>query len=834
MARKKEYKCSLTLGTSQNEKDGACLAINMINKNGINEKRNGHVNIQEFSDINLSPLRINGIYSYSYTNSEGVKGEYKIVHAGDKFFRCNADFSGATEITKDTKITILDEKSQALMLGNDLFIAGGAELLLYDGEIIKSAYKSELAYVPMTAYGITDQANGGLITKGEGENLFTRKRRISLRGSNHYRENNKPNLFILDSNIEYGTKFVLEVKIRTRTSEEEISENTTSYVGIDKESGEEVSKIVKIRFVKSSINGNNAFFVSEPIRDEDGNIVNLKFNDKTYTYDALPFGVSVRNKNELRLSFEAVTPLAREDNITVEYEAESEPQMIKHTKLLSLSNCENGKELLLVNFGDNKIYFTDKQNGIFHMPRDNEISLGSDGEPISAIVRLSDNLIGVFKKNSFYRVRFTSSNDKGYEIFLSSDSVGAYSQSSSGVVNYDCLVFNREGVFGVNDYKSTANIFDALRSRSFKINSFLKEHSQSERENAVALVCDKRYYLFIGDKAYIADTRYKVKGTGADTFGYEWWIWTGLNARIAYTDGESIYLGTENGQIRMITSGHCDTEIRNYKSSEMSLICTQNDDYTEFTLSDSPEIKEGARAFLENHERLLAKGISANDKVLMLSDYLCASDGTPKAHIDTSLSIYKDGSLVSNTKVVDMDISKGEITTRQSLSKGVKYDVYVREEAGREYDIVQENNAYFLLEKGGRVKISQPENANLTLYERENVESLYLTSPLSFDLPTKRKTLKSLCLKIPKWAGGKIDVEIRTNETVKKREITLGKALDFNSFDFNNVSFSGELDMLVPVLCRLRSFDYLTLKISSHDDAPFGIDTVFFEYTIQE
>jgi hypothetical protein len=101
-------------------------------------------------------------------------------------------------------------------------------------------------------------------------------------------------------------------------------------------------------------------------------------------------------------------------------------------------------------------------------------------------------------------------------------------------------------------------------------------------------------------------------------------------------------------------------------------------------------------------------------------------------------------------------------------------------------------------------------------------------------LPTKRKTLKSIILIIPKWASGKIEVEIRTKKTVQKREITLGKSLDFNSFDFESISFNRELDMLVPIRFFIRSFDYLVLKITSRDSSPFGVDSVFFEYIIQD
>jgi hypothetical protein len=133
--------------------------------------------------------------------------------------------------------------------------------------------------------------------------------------------------------------------------------------------------------------------------------------------------------------------------------------------------------------------------------------------------------------------------------------------------------------------------------------------------------------------------------------------------------------------------------------------------------------------------------------------------------------------------------------------------VYIHELSGREYDIKKNEDTYTLFENGEPIKIAEIENVSLTLNQRKSVECIYETVPLSFDLPTKRKTLKSIILKIPKWASGKIEVEIRTKKTVQKREITLGKSLDFNSFDFESISFNRELDMLVPIRFFIRSFD---------------------------
>lgn len=836
MARKKEYIFKATQGISQKEGEG--ISQNMINLSGYNQKRQGHKNISEFTDVDLNPLRINGIYDYHYIDESNENVSTKIVHAGNKLFRCDESFLTREEIPLDGEIKIKDEKSQAFLLGKRLFIAGAGELLFYDGEAVRRIYGASEVYIPTTSCKITDQENGMESTRCESPNLLTPRRINKFIGSNLYRESNKTNVFLLDTNIKYNTKFVLDIRIRTRTGEEEISTNTTSYIGIN-EAGEEVGTIVNIRFARDSIEQNASLILSEPIRDDDGNIINLKIGDTVYTYDNLDFSASLKNYRELCLPFEVVTPILGEDNISVEFEAQetNSIEIMQGSKLLSLSNCENGKELLVVNFGDNKLHFSDKDKGIFHIPTDNEISFGGDNEPITAIIRLSENLIGVFKKNSFYRVRFTSSNDDGYEAFLSSASVGAYNQESACVVNYDCLVFNREGVFGVSDYKSTQNVFDSLRSRSFKINELLRAHTKAEKENAVAIVSDKRYYLFIGNKAYIADTRYRVNGTGSDGYGYEWWQWTGVGARVAYSDEAGLYLGTENGQIRMFTSDNCDIDERVYKTSELSLLCRQAEGYTEFVLPDDYESNDSSiMATLSAHKVLLKKGVEYKEGALCLDvDMVLSSEGAAKIYPDMKISVYDQaGELACEAQIENVSLLTGTVEINDALTEGASYDIYLSSDEDEAYGLERVEDAYILLKSGERITLKDTEDITLTIRSQKSIECEYKTMPLCFDLPTQKKTLKGLYLKLPGLAKGTIKLELETKKAKLQREIDLGKALDFDSLDFDSLSFDSELDILVPVSAFLRGFEYLTLKITSNDSEMFGIDTIYFQYTVVE
>ena len=96
MAKKNIYENNLlggiNIGSTFGERDGAYLIKNMICSGGKNKKRNGHQNIALFTDDELKPLRINGIYNYSYVDESGEYITSRIVHAGNKLFKATNNF----------------------------------------------------------------------------------------------------------------------------------------------------------------------------------------------------------------------------------------------------------------------------------------------------------------------------------------------------------------------------------------------------------------------------------------------------------------------------------------------------------------------------------------------------------------------------------------------------------------------------------------------------------------------------------------------------------------------------------------------------------------------
>ncbi|MBQ8545630.1 MAG: hypothetical protein IJ437_01685 [Clostridia bacterium] len=831
---KKLYNYALSGGISKSEADNlasASLVKNMINVNGINKKRQGHESLCQITDNDLVGMKINGIYNYFYVESDGTFKSERIVHAKDKLFRTDSEFSSVQEIALGEGIVIKDAPSRAFPMGKYLWIIGAGDLLLYDGTMITRASSHENAYIPDTS-----TIDG--TTKKEYPNVLTQKRINRFVGTSKYRDTGEANVFLLDDRFRNTSPFLLEIKFLTRTSEEGASPEAT-YIGVDAE-GVEVDRLVTVRFNRERVRDGALYFVKEPIVDEDGNIINIKIDGTVYTYDQLPFSIRVRNGREILVMFDITAPNPSEPNVYVKYEAERDSELMNDAQIATVTNGDKGGQVLLLNFGDNKIYFTDEENGFFYLPSKNKITLGSDGEKITAMIKLSENLVGVFKENSFYRIKFTSSNEEGYEIFSSSDSIGAYSPYSSCVVDYDCLVFNDMGVFGVSEYKSTANAFYCLRRRSTKINSMLEGYSREERENAKAISFNARYYLFIAGDVYIADTRRKFKDSSlnSDAFEYEWWLWDNCQASALYTDGLNLYFGTENGQIRKFIDSFCDIDREIYSENELSLLLNEYDTYTEFVIPSHKALAlENAKAYLSPHRYLIStRAVYENGALYFGEEDLFSKDGSVKIFEGDILEAYdKTGTLISQFEIKSMDIvySSVMIESADAFNNGNAYDVYLYRANGYEYDIERSEMGVILLYQGERIRVLGESGFSLALEEKTPIECVYKTNILSFDAPAKKKNLYKLFLRLSDDTEGVAEVMLETERAKIKKAISSEKQMSLDTLSFDKLSLGSPFKISYPLSMFLRNFENISLEIKSTSTKAFGLEGVDFVYSLK-
>lgn len=800
---------------------------NLIFAGGGLVKRNGHKTVAKISSSDGVPLRINGIFDYVYIKN-GESCACKIVHAGSHIFKLDAEFNFICELELIGEIIIKDERSRGFLRNGVLYIIGAGDILICDGESVKSAYFLDGSFVPITSRKITDRRSGMKCEAYQSPNLLNPRRKNMMIGSGTHKILNESNVFLLDSEIAYGKPFTIDVKIRTKTSEESDNDHTTSYIGING-AGEEVSTVVNLRYARENVDETVRFFLIEPMRNDRGEEIRIKIGDKIHDYTTVPFGVRIRNRRELCLGFDVCAPYPNEENIVIEYESrQNHKELLYDVDFGALASYKGGEELLVFTRGGNELYYSDPVEGFSYLPLDNKLKLGGQ-DKITSAIQLWDGVVGVFKENGFFRVRF---GENGHEVVSSLDSLGAFSLYSTSVLGSDCLFLNSQGIFGVDDYKSSMRDLCLLSSRSFDIDNALLRYSRDEKREAVSIAHRGKYYLFIGNECFVGVCK---SSSGRE---YDWYPWYGFGARVVCTlDGE-LYFGKENGEIRKMHSGYQDITVHEYSSETLSLILDNEGEATRF-ITDKTELEYDTTAKLGEHLLYIGKAKEHQDSISFVSGAPTYKDGSVKLFYGDTLILRRDGDEREKTVLCAMDKSVYfEHGLAAAISESTSYD-YESEDDGDEWEVYQkktaefyeaelENGAIYLKKGGEAVKIHGA--SYILLEEKRKIQAEYKTAPLSIGTQDKNATLTKLYLNVYSGTEGEIDVEISTHTASYAKKITSAPAVDFERLDFNRMDFGFGLDKHLGVPFFVRGFDYLDVKITTDDEKPVYIGFLMLEY----
>ncbi len=785
-------------------------------------KRNGHKAVTVLKDENGTPLRINGIFSYSYLK-DGVPTDCKIVHAGAHIFKLDKDFNYICELEAPDGMILRDERSRAFLKDGSLYVIGAGDILICDGETLKSAYFTSGTYVPTTARMITDRKMGMRCEAHQSPNILNPRRKNKLMGGSTHKKLDEENIFLLDGEIAYKKPLTIDIKIRTKVSSDSDNDYTTSYIGIN-EVGEEVSTVVNLHYARENVDDTVIFFLTEPIRNERGEKIRIKIGDKIHDYDTVPFGVRLKNHRELCLGFDVDAPYPNEENIVIEYESsDTYRDLLDGVELATVGINGEGKELLLFTRGENELYFSDPENGFSYLPRDNKIVLGG-ADKITSVIQLWDNLIGVFKENEFYRVRFS---ENGYEAVSSADSQGAFSLFSTSICASDCLVLNTRGVFGVDNYKSSVREVCLLSPRSSDIDDALSKYTKEEKREAVSCVDNGRYYLFIGDDCYVGVSK---SGNGE----YDWFPWYGFGANVAYVFDGEIYFGTKNGEIRKMHKEYEDVSEVEYSSDTLSLIVDNEGEKTRL-ITDETEASFGVRAKLGEHLIYIGRVQKINGGISFKDGAPTYKDGSVKLFYGDTLLLKNGedeeekavGGVLQSNVYFEGECADASAENEAPYQTGEFYEVYQRKQSGT-YEAEWENGAIYLKIGGERVKIEG--FSSVVLEKRVKIQGEYKTAPLPIGTHRKNATVTKLYLNAYSGTEGEIETQISTRASKYTKKITTAPPLNFGALDFNRLDVTYGLDVHIPIPFFVRGFDYLDVKITSSDENPVYIGFFMLEY----
>lgn len=823
---------------------------NMINDGGINKKRHGWNEIACFKDKNGNELAINGIWEY--VNPADSTERHLIVYAGTQFFKCDYDFLVQEKITVESDANVNGEKSKAYYKDGLLWIIGCGDYLVYDGEKISRVENSKYAYAPVTTMNITpnyvrenDDTHTFESPSGEAfedVNLLTRKRKNKLIGK---KGAYKSVSYILDSKFDYS----MPIKITIDVIPAGIPRNENEIAVYARYAdGSEVTDIVTLTYQTSNYNesGQLTYYTAAC----NGKEVTLYTKDENGAEN--PFSAIVRLFNResgtINFYFSVSTYIDGYSNITVEYYADYKRSIDLIAS--AVYTQANGVDLLLVANRGNAIFYNgldsaDCEHSFGYIPVEKFITFGTDREPITAIVPMTDG-VGVFKGKSFYRVAFTFTSDSETytaeyvpQITEAADGFGCVNQFVGCNVNGDTLIFDGKGVYGI-EYSSSQR---SLKLRSSNISKAFEKYSRAQLESAVACEHDGRYYLFISGDVYIGDSRFKVyESNRIDTsFEYEWWVWDNCPVSFVCSIDGKLYLGRENGRIAVFDGEFTDRS-NNYLKYSMGdfLYFIQPRGRTEFVFNENLKITEGKRLFLKNAYSLIGEFNSVLE------------NGMVKLRID-DLELLDLGLIYEGVQIYfEIDMRGPYDITDITAENGVWY-AYVNAPSCYEFETVitnVENKPYIVTENDGRYSLLEESFANtsykkeqcylcaanswdmeLVIKNEQNVECEYHTPVMDLGSHLSLKILNQLAITVSNETEGQVEIGYQTNNNNTFMKRNIGSAFDFNNFDFNTFAFDGAFYKTHIKRVFERNFNYILFKFASKSDSDFAVEAFTCVYS---
>lgn len=952
--------------SSKSDKNHASYMKNLISSGGVNHKRNGWEEMAQICLPGGEGLQINGIHEYK--KADGVS-EF-IVHAGNKMFHCNSDFSSVTSLDT-SKLSLTDTKSTSFPAGGKLFITGCGSFLVYDGNALFSMYSSPLAYVPVTKGNIKALPNLS-DTYAEDINMLTPRRRNLMCGESFADDcgDDYYSVYITDSAINPDKPISLSAKIDTSKTPYTVTENNVktltgdSLLYIDNyasqlinlfgvTSGEKIvfdsgiteisaafSEEIRIESVElyteagGTLPGVSFFYKKEQtfsfpgvqnlppsntsvsfeqvagvyangmtiqIDDTSSSLTGIVIKYKkifsgiaviSYDADAFydnallecgaksltgedlnfygsdknPFSllVHVRTGGEasfgrVRFKFETPPPEGEEENITFEYEAvgQDNTDILGACSLGAQFSGTNGvSELILSGNKErkNEAYFSsdsEKIGNYGYFPVKNKVVFGTDSAPITALLRLSDTSMGVFKKNGFYRFELPTGTSDGngavYE-YQSADNCGCINSHVAVNVNSDSLVLSGSGVCGVDFCTSFSPVSRCMRIRSSDINESLLKSGASGLENSVACEYDGRYYLFTNDEkgtVYIGDTRYKnYDGIRLDSsFEYEWWIFENCPASALCVADGKIYMGRDDGRICTFGDTYADKMYKKAKTNDFIY------DFENGTIAFNSSFgaKENDAVILGYHLIEVSPSVTLYDKEngeikLSESEFFTSSENAEKAvnifeGDKVKITFIQNGNEVISTEtyeITDTDPEKCTFLISGSALPDSVLGVYI-EKKSDSYTLKPSADGDFILEKNGRIVLLKDSLQAIEIKKEilQNVVAEYVTFPFDFGTHVRTKNLHALSVSYSP-GGEKMKFGYITRNGDAVTNDTQKDGFDFGDINFHSFSLSRNLETSRTIRVFERNFNYIKFVFFSDENDDMSPLSVSAIYTVND
>ena len=245
-----------------------------------------------------------------------------------------------------------------------------------------------------------------------------------------------------------------------------------------------------------------------------------------------------------------------QDNVSVEFSKTIEGYADR------IMNCT------LLQVFDNRVFFSgnaDYPNVVYHCSLDDpgycsDLDYYNEGLDTAAVKGLvaGNNVLWVFREPSdanttvFYHTPTIDSDyGKIYPSQHSSITTGCIGKAIN--FNDDIIFFSDRGMEGISGDITTEQ---AVAHRSSLVDR--KLIAESDYQNMILEEWEGYLIVFVGDKAYLADSRAMFQNE--NHYEYEWFYWNlGKKVTCAKVQGGVLYLGTEDG-VYTLTDNKCNVE----------------------------------------------------------------------------------------------------------------------------------------------------------------------------------------------------------------------------------------------------------------------------------
>lgn len=514
-------------------------AINMISgKSGSIDKRFGY----ELYPIGFSgkiwAMKTVKTYVYEPITLARIEIEVLIVHSGTALYAYNpyldtwqpADaytpsgfLSAGTYTIQERKTNFIDYNNQSYLTiiqnnwitdRNDLLVmyCSANTLAGHEGEIsfylvVNDAWNQHV-YLPTTSIGRSP--NGLTSTDYESENLMINVRK------NSFLSNATDKTFILD------------------------------YIGNTYRYNAYVLHITQMQ-------SDGSF--SDNLHDASGNPITVTFNATahSFTFSSVPHETYKTGADNIKITFRTGTDTIKITSNINDYQSYGTYGLSGSNDVLFACNHYEQR------FRNKEIWFrfmdddNDSTNiSLLYLEKNNYSYLGSNRKIGYSKVGEYFILHGEREASSPVAYLKTINLDSSGELYVSNrpttSQIGAIAKDTFSNLRDDPLFVSESGVTAVVIDSITG--IQSMQDRGFYINELLLK--ESNLENAMSIVFDNKYFLFVGEHIYIADPRnkYTERLSYSEQFQYEWYYWLfpiDITCLEIY-DG-TLYFGSPSGRI---------------------------------------------------------------------------------------------------------------------------------------------------------------------------------------------------------------------------------------------------------------------------------------------